>query len=129
LLPLCLRLFVGFRLWFFLLDRLFEGHNQPAHFDRRESCSAKDHHNENRYQSDHAPIHLADAKHVSVVLVDIIHWLVEVSVEGMNLTRNIYLARNRRQSLTRAQAKFWEFVTSTRNEIQNSGQTQIRPVA
>jgi len=37
---------------------------------------------------------------------------VEVSVEGMNLTRNIYLARNRRQSLTRAQAKFWEFVTS-----------------
>jgi len=41
--------------------------------------------------------------------------LVEVSVEGMELSRNIYLARNRRQPLTRAQAKFWEYVHLTKN--------------
>jgi DNA-binding transcriptional LysR family regulator len=29
--------------------------------------------------------------------------IVEVSVEGMSLTRNIYLARNRRHPFTRAQ--------------------------
>jgi DNA-binding transcriptional LysR family regulator len=52
--------------------------------------------------------------------------IVEVSVEGMDLTRNIYLARNRRQSLTRAQEKFWNFVTSTRTEIQTTGQAEIR---
>jgi DNA-binding transcriptional LysR family regulator len=51
--------------------------------------------------------------------------IVEVSVEGMELTRSIYLARNRRQSLTRAQAKFWEFVSSTREEIQNTGRAEI----
>lgn len=43
--------------------------------------------------------------------------LVEVSVEGMDLSRNIYLARNRRQSLTRAQAKFWEYVNLSKWEI------------
>jgi len=36
--------------------------------------------------------------------------LVEVSVEGMVLTRNLYMARNRRQPLTRMQVEFWEFV-------------------
>jgi len=41
----------------------------------------------------------------------------------MELTRNIFLARNRRLPLTRAQAKFWEFVTCTRDEIQNTGRT------
>jgi DNA-binding transcriptional LysR family regulator len=51
--------------------------------------------------------------------------IVEVSVEGMSLARNIYLARNRRQSFTRAQEKFWEFVTSTKDEIQIAGQAEI----
>lgn len=37
--------------------------------------------------------------------------IVEVVVEGMELTRNLYLARNRRQSLTRAQVEFWEFAS------------------
>lgn len=48
--------------------------------------------------------------------------VVEVAVEGMNLTRNIYLVRNRRQPWTRAQAKFWEFVTSVRDKIQTPEQ-------
>jgi DNA-binding transcriptional LysR family regulator len=43
--------------------------------------------------------------------------IVEVSVEGMNLTRSIYLVRNRRQSFTRAQSKFWEFVIGTKDKI------------
>ena len=43
--------------------------------------------------------------------------VVEVSVEGMALSRNIYLARNRRQSLTRAQAQFWEYVSLSRTEL------------
>jgi hypothetical protein len=48
--------------------------------------------------------------------------IVEVSIEGMSLARDIYLARNRRQSFTRAQEKFWEFVTSSKAEIQTVGQ-------
>jgi LysR family transcriptional regulator, transcriptional activator of the cysJI operon len=47
--------------------------------------------------------------------------VVEVAVEGMTLTRNIYLARNRQQPSTRAQVKFWEFVNNTRAEIQDFG--------
>lgn len=43
--------------------------------------------------------------------------LVEVSVEGMELSRNIYLARYRRQPLTRAQAKFWEYVNASKREF------------
>ena len=43
--------------------------------------------------------------------------LVEVSVEGMELCRNIYLARNRRQPLTRAQAKFWEYVDFSKRDL------------
>ena len=44
--------------------------------------------------------------------------IVEVSVEGMTLKRNIYLARNRRLPPTRAQTEFWESVKSepARNE-------------
>ncbi|MEP7137394.1 MAG: LysR family transcriptional regulator [Chloroflexota bacterium] len=34
--------------------------------------------------------------------------VVEVTVEGMELTRNIYLVRNRKQPLTRAQNEFWK---------------------
>jgi LysR family transcriptional regulator, transcriptional activator of the cysJI operon len=45
--------------------------------------------------------------------------IVEVSVEGMELSRNIYLARNRKQPLTRAQAKFWEFVNYSRHGMQS----------
>ena len=41
--------------------------------------------------------------------------VVEVDVEGMQLTRNIYFIRNRKQSLNRAQAEFWKFI--------NDGQT------
>jgi DNA-binding transcriptional LysR family regulator len=40
--------------------------------------------------------------------------IVEVTVEGMNLTRHLYIARNRRQPLTRAQVEFWEFVRKAR---------------
>lgn len=36
--------------------------------------------------------------------------LVEVEVEGMELTRKLYMVRNRRQPLTRMQVEFWEFV-------------------
>jgi DNA-binding transcriptional LysR family regulator len=43
--------------------------------------------------------------------------VVEVAVEGMELSRNIYLARNRRRSLTRAQAKFWEHVEHSRQAV------------
>lgn len=42
--------------------------------------------------------------------------VVEVSVEGMELSRNIYLARNRRLPLTRAQAKLWEHVNQPKSE-------------
>lgn len=36
--------------------------------------------------------------------------LVEVQIEGMKLTRSLYMARNRRQPLTRMQVEFWEFI-------------------
>ena len=36
--------------------------------------------------------------------------IVEVEVEGMNLLRKIYLARNQRFPATRAQGEFWNFV-------------------
>ncbi len=39
--------------------------------------------------------------------------IVEVSVDGMTLKRNIYLARNRRYPPTRAQSEFWGFVKAT----------------
>jgi DNA-binding transcriptional LysR family regulator len=44
--------------------------------------------------------------------------VVEVSVEGMELTRNIYMARNRRQLLTKAQVKFWDFVKNSKPDLQ-----------
>lgn len=43
--------------------------------------------------------------------------IVEVEVEGMELSRNIYLARNRRQPLTRAQSKFWEYVSLSKKGL------------
>lgn len=36
--------------------------------------------------------------------------VVEVEVEGMNLIRNIYLVRNRKQPCTRAQTEFWQAI-------------------
>ena len=36
--------------------------------------------------------------------------IVEVEVEGMQLSRDIYLVRNRKQPLTRAQTEFWQFI-------------------
>jgi DNA-binding transcriptional LysR family regulator len=41
--------------------------------------------------------------------------VVDVAVEGMALSRPIYLSRNRRQPLTRAQIEFWEFVSQERS--------------
>jgi DNA-binding transcriptional LysR family regulator len=38
--------------------------------------------------------------------------IVEVEVEGLQLQRKLYLARNRRYPPTRAQAEFWAFVKS-----------------
>jgi len=38
----------------------------------------------------------------------------EVRVEGMDLRRTIYLVRNPKSSFTRAQDRFWEFVTEQR---------------
>ncbi len=43
--------------------------------------------------------------------------IVEVEVQGMSLNRCIYLARNRRFPLTRAQIEFWDFVVSSRIEF------------
>jgi DNA-binding transcriptional LysR family regulator len=48
--------------------------------------------------------------------------LVEISVEGMQLTRHLYMLRNRRQTLTRAHVEFWEFVKKLQ-ESQNLTET------
>ena len=36
--------------------------------------------------------------------------IVEVEVEGIQLSRDIYIFRNRKQPLTRAQTEFWQFI-------------------
>ncbi|MBK6791063.1 MAG: LysR family transcriptional regulator [Anaerolineales bacterium] len=51
--------------------------------------------------------------------------VVEVEVEGMNLTRNIYLARNRKQLTTRGQEKLWQFVTLKKSEPQRNNQLLV----
>jgi hypothetical protein len=38
--------------------------------------------------------------------------VVEVEVEGMNLIRNIYMVRNRKQPCTRAQTEFWQYINN-----------------
>ncbi len=43
--------------------------------------------------------------------------VVEVKVEGMKLTRNLYMGRNRRQPVTSAQASFWDFAKKSRNVL------------
>ncbi len=53
--------------------------------------------------------------------------LVEVKVEGMELTRNLYMLRNRRQPLTRLQVEFWEFIKKARQpESQAALQLSVR---
>jgi DNA-binding transcriptional LysR family regulator len=47
--------------------------------------------------------------------------IMEVDIEGMELTRNIYLARNRRLPLTRAHTRFWDFVSTSKSELQIAG--------
>jgi DNA-binding transcriptional LysR family regulator len=49
-------------------------------------------------------------------------YISKVSVHGMNLMRDIYLARSKRKSSSRAQAKLWEFVNAS-----NSHSPQIAP--
>ena len=43
--------------------------------------------------------------------------IVEVEVEGMQLARDIYIVRNRKQPLTRAQTEFWQFIKDGRDAI------------
>jgi len=43
--------------------------------------------------------------------------IVEVEVTGMQLSRDIYLVRNRKQPLTRAQTEFWQFIKDTKEAI------------
>lgn len=53
--------------------------------------------------------------------------LVEVQVEGMELTRNLYMLRNHRQPLTRMQVEFWEFIKKAREpESQAALQLSVR---
>jgi len=42
--------------------------------------------------------------------------IVEIEIEGMELTRDLYLVRNRRLPLTLAQAKFWEFASHSKGK-------------
>lgn len=44
--------------------------------------------------------------------------VVEVQVDGVNLQRNIYLARNVKLPATRAQTEFWDFVSETKVDLQ-----------
>jgi DNA-binding transcriptional LysR family regulator len=43
--------------------------------------------------------------------------VVEVHVEGMRLTRKIWMARNRRMPATRAQSEFWQFIQAQKGEL------------
>jgi DNA-binding transcriptional LysR family regulator len=52
--------------------------------------------------------------------------LVEVSVEGMALTRHLYMARNARQPQTRAQTEFWEFVKNSQTTLRQSVQSEVQ---
>jgi DNA-binding transcriptional LysR family regulator len=51
--------------------------------------------------------------------------VVEVAVEDMGLTCNIFMARNRRQLLTKAQVKFWDFVKNSKPEIRVDKPSQV----
>ena len=45
--------------------------------------------------------------------------IVEIEVEGMKLYRKIFLARNQRIPITRAQSEFWDFVHQPEIELSN----------
>jgi DNA-binding transcriptional LysR family regulator len=45
--------------------------------------------------------------------------IVEIEVEGMKLYRKIYLARNQRIPITRAQSEFWDFVHQPEVDLAN----------
>jgi DNA-binding transcriptional LysR family regulator len=47
--------------------------------------------------------------------------VVEVEVEGMPLSRKLYMARCQRYPATRAQTEFWNFVDSQLEQIEKSG--------
>ena len=53
--------------------------------------------------------------------------IVEVEVEGMQLSRDIYLVRNRKQPLTRAQTEFWQFIKDGR--VANNVIQEHHPIA
>ncbi|PWH11925.1 MAG: hypothetical protein DDG60_15840 [Anaerolineae bacterium] len=53
--------------------------------------------------------------------------LVEIEVQGMKLTRNLYMVRNRRQILTRMQVEFWEFVKRVRTYSINPSGLSLAP--
>ena len=48
--------------------------------------------------------------------------VVEVEVEGMPLSRKLYMARCQRYPNSRAQAEFWNFVASQLEQIERNGQ-------
>jgi DNA-binding transcriptional LysR family regulator len=50
-------------------------------------------------------------------------YIADVDVEGMKLTRDIYLARCKRSPATRAQIEFWDFVKSIESDPLNGIQT------
>jgi len=41
-----------------------------------------------------------------------------VQLDGVDLQRNIYLARNVKLPATRAQTEFWDFVSETKVDLQ-----------
>ncbi len=51
--------------------------------------------------------------------------VVEVKVEGMALSRKLYLARSQRHPATRAQAEFWDFVASQLEQIGLNGKREL----
>ena len=52
--------------------------------------------------------------------------IVEVEVEGMNLFRKIYLARNQRFPATRAQGEFWKFVLEPEVDLMSQINTLVQ---
>lgn len=45
--------------------------------------------------------------------------VVEIAVEGMRLSRNLYMARSQRYPATRAQSEFWNFVSSQMDKAES----------
>lgn len=47
--------------------------------------------------------------------------IVEINIEGMQLSRKLYMARSQRYPASRAQAEFWNYVSSQREQIGLAG--------